>query len=60
MLPITIACPPHRIEVRTSALEVLFNTLKCHGGAFADSFWRRIFDSVLLPIFDHVRAEVRS
>lgn len=25
---------------------------------FADTFWRRIFDSVLLPIFDHVRAEV--
>ncbi|GAX80611.1 hypothetical protein CEUSTIGMA_g8046.t1 [Chlamydomonas eustigma] len=47
-----------RPEIRNSALEVLFDTLKCHGGVFADSFWKRIFDSVLLPIFDHVRAEV--
>ena len=52
--------PPHRPEIRNSALEVLFDTLKCHGGVFADSFWKRIFDSVLLPIFDHVRAEVRG
>ncbi len=28
-------------------------------GTFAESFWKRVFDSVLLPIFDHVRAEVR-
>lgn len=32
--------------------------LKCHGGSFAESFWSRIFERVLLPIFDHVRAEV--
>ncbi len=51
--------PNRRVEIRNSALEVLFDTLKCHGATFADSFWRRIFDSVLLPIFDHVRAEVR-
>ncbi|MEW5298187.1 MAG: hypothetical protein WDW36_001338 [Sanguina aurantia] len=47
-----------RQEIRHSALEVLFDTLKYHGGTFAESFWKRIFDSVLLPIFDHVRAEV--
>lgn len=47
-------------EIRHSALEVLFDTLKYHGGTFAESFWKRIFDSVLLPIFDHVRAEVRA
>jgi len=47
-----------RPEVRNSALEVLFDTLKRHGNSFAESFWKRVFDSVLLPIFDHVRAEV--
>jgi hypothetical protein len=43
---------------RYSALEVLFDTLKFHGAAFTTQFWMRIFDSILLPIFDHVRAEV--
>jgi brefeldin A-inhibited guanine nucleotide-exchange protein len=32
--------------------------LQSHGGSFAESFWGRVFDRVLLPIFDHVRAEV--
>ena len=48
-----------RPDIRYSALEVLFDTLKFHGSAFTLPFWTRIFDSVLLPIFDHVRAEVR-
>ena len=39
---------------------MLFDTLKFHGTAFTTPFWTRIFDSVLLPIFDHVRAEVRT
>ena len=43
---------------RYSALEVLFDTLQYHGSAFTPEFWTRIFDSVLLSIFDHVRAEV--
>ncbi len=43
---------------RYSALEVLFDTLTFHGASFAPEFWTRIFESVLLPIFDHVRAEV--
>lgn len=47
-----------RQEIRTSALDVLFDTLKYHGSAFSESLWARILDSVLLPIFDHVRAEV--
>jgi len=46
-----------RPDIRYSALEVLFDTLKFHGSAFTLPFWTRIFDSVLLPIFDHVRAE---
>lgn len=48
-----------RPDIRYSALEVLFDTLKFHGSAFTLPFWTRIFDSVLLPIFDHVRAEVQ-
>jgi brefeldin A-inhibited guanine nucleotide-exchange protein len=43
---------------RYSALEVLFDILKYHGSSFSPQFWLRVFDSVLLPIFDHVRAEV--
>jgi hypothetical protein len=35
------------------------STAPPHAGTFAESFWKRVFDSVLLPIFDHVRAEVR-
>ena len=55
-------CPSLRIclidNCRYSALEVLFDTLTYHGSAFTPEFWTRIFDSVLLSIFDHVRAEV--
>ncbi|PSC72251.1 brefeldin A-inhibited guanine nucleotide-exchange 2-like [Micractinium conductrix] len=47
-----------RPEIRYSALEVLFDILKFHGASFSPPFWMRVFDSVLLPIFDHVRAEV--
>ncbi len=47
-----------RQEIRQSALEVLFDTLEYHGNSFTPEFWSRVFDSVLLPIFDHVRAEV--
>lgn len=38
--------------------QVLFDTLEFHGSSFTPEFWSRVFDSVLLPIFDHVRAEV--
>lgn len=37
---------------------MLFDTLEFHGSSFTPEFWSRVFDSVLLPIFDHVRAEV--
>jgi len=46
-----------RRDVRHSALEVLFDTLKFHGSAFSNRFWARVFDKILFPIFDHVRAE---
>lgn len=39
---------------------MLFDILKFHGASFSPQFWLRVFDSVLLPIFDHVRAEVRG
>ena len=51
--PAPCPCP-----CRYSALEVLFDILKYHGSSFSPQFWLRVFDSVLLPIFDHVRAEV--
>ena len=54
-LPPCLSPPP----CRYSALEVLFDILKFHGASFSPQFWLRVFDSVLLPIFDHVRAEVR-
>lgn len=47
-----------RQDIRYGALGVLFDILKVHGSAFTREFWVRIYDSVLLPMFDHVRAEV--
>jgi len=47
-----------RQQIRHSSLEVLFDILDYHGGSFAIDFWVRIFNSILFPIFDHVRAEV--
>lgn len=37
--------------------QVLFDTLKFHGSAFSPAFWERVFDKILLPVFDAVRAE---
>lgn len=53
---LSFALVPNRFSMHTP--QVLFDVLKSHGGSFADSFWNRIFERVLLPIFDHVRAEV--
>ncbi|KAL4543975.1 hypothetical protein Ndes2437B_g01778 [Nannochloris sp. 'desiccata'] len=47
-----------RQEIRYGALGVLFDILKFHGSSFTPQFWVRVYDSVLLPMFDHVRAEV--
>ena len=47
-----------RSEVRYGALGVLFDILKLHGNSFTKAFWIRVYDSILLPMFDHVRAEV--
>ncbi|KAL3744597.1 hypothetical protein ACJRO7_013808 [Eucalyptus globulus] len=44
-----------RAEVRSCALEVLFDLLNERGSKFSTSFWESIFHRVLFPIFDHVR-----
>ncbi|KAG2729600.1 hypothetical protein I3843_01G253200 [Carya illinoinensis] len=44
-----------RPEIRKSALQVLFDTLRNHGHHFSLSLWERVFESVLFPIFDYVR-----
>lgn len=44
-----------RPEIRESALQVLFDTLRNYGRHFSLALWGRVFDSVLFPIFDYVR-----
>ncbi|XP_047334488.1 brefeldin A-inhibited guanine nucleotide-exchange protein 2-like [Impatiens glandulifera] len=44
-----------RPEIRKSALQALFDTLRNHGHLFSLPLWERVFDSVLFPIFDYVR-----
>ncbi|QHO08344.1 Brefeldin A-inhibited guanine nucleotide-exchange protein [Arachis hypogaea] len=44
-----------RPEIRQSALQVLFETLRNHGHLFSLPLWERVFESVLFPIFDYVR-----
>ncbi|XP_027335734.1 brefeldin A-inhibited guanine nucleotide-exchange protein 2 isoform X1 [Abrus precatorius] len=44
-----------RPEIRKSALEILFETLRNHGHLFSLPLWERVFESVLFPIFDYVR-----
>ncbi|EFJ24773.1 hypothetical protein SELMODRAFT_173646 [Selaginella moellendorffii] len=47
-----------RPEIRKSALEVLFDILRSHGHMFSPALWERVFDSVLLPLFDYVRRAI--
>ncbi|KAL9687797.1 hypothetical protein QQ045_032204 [Rhodiola kirilowii] len=44
-----------RPEVRSCALEVLFDLLNERGSNFSSIFWESIFHRVLFPILDHVR-----
>nr|XP_027108154.1 brefeldin A-inhibited guanine nucleotide-exchange protein 2 [Coffea arabica] len=44
-----------RTEIRKSALQVLFDTLRNYGHHFSLPLWERVFESVLFPIFDYVR-----
>ncbi|MBA0865974.1 hypothetical protein Goshw_016788 [Gossypium schwendimanii] len=44
-----------RPEVRSCALEVLFDLVNERGRKFSTPFWESIFHRALFPIFDHVR-----
>ena len=46
----------YRDDIRISSLEVLFDTLKFHGSSFDPGFWARVYDAILFPMFDVVRA----
>ncbi|XP_057531802.1 brefeldin A-inhibited guanine nucleotide-exchange protein 2 [Amaranthus tricolor] len=47
-----------RPEIRKSALQILFDTLRNHGQHFSLPLWERVFESVLFRIFDYVRHAV--
>ncbi|KAM7260898.1 hypothetical protein ACFE04_026373 [Oxalis oulophora] len=44
-----------RAEIRKTALQILFDTLRNHGHLFSLPLWERVFESVLFPLFDYVR-----
>jgi C-terminal region of Mon2 protein len=46
-----------RPAVRISALEVLFDILTEHGACYSERFWAKVFERMLLPIFDSVQVE---
>ncbi|KAJ3313350.1 guanine nucleotide exchange protein for ADP-robosylation factor [Boothiomyces sp. JEL0838] len=43
------------LEVRTKAMQYLFDTLKSHGEVFTTSFWEILTKGVLFPIFDDLK-----
>ncbi|KNA06719.1 hypothetical protein SOVF_178450 [Spinacia oleracea] len=47
-----------RPEIRKSALQILFDTLRNHGQHFSLPLWERVFESVLFRIFDYVRQAI--
>mmetsp|Transcript_25091 Transcript_25091/g.27905 ORF Transcript_25091/g.27905 Transcript_25091/m.27905 type:complete len:953 (+) Transcript_25091:2-2860(+) len=51
-----IVAHPH-IDVRTQALEVLFEVLNKFGGMFNEDLWKLVFRGVLLPIFVDVNED---
>lgn len=46
-----------RPTVRRSALDVLFDILHEHGACYSKGFWAKVFERMLLPIFDSVQVE---
>ena len=48
------------LEVRTRALNYMFQALKDHGKSFNEDFWSLIFKGVLFPIFDDLRMSRRD
>ncbi|PIN23786.1 Guanine nucleotide exchange factor [Handroanthus impetiginosus] len=47
-----------RAEIRKSALQVLFDTLRNHGQHFSLALWEKVFESVLFRIFDDARRAI--
>ncbi|KAL1219207.1 Brefeldin A-inhibited guanine nucleotide-exchange protein 2 [Cardamine amara subsp. amara] len=47
-----------RPEIRKSALQIMFDTLRNHGHLFSLQLWEKVFESVLFPIFDYVRHSI--
>ncbi|KAG7635153.1 Sec7 C-terminal [Arabidopsis suecica] len=47
-----------RPEIRKSALQIMFDTLRNHGHLFSLPLWEKVFESVLFPIFDYVRHSI--
>lgn len=43
------------LEVRTRALDDLFEAVEQHGHAFPESFWQLLFESVLFPLFNDLK-----
>ncbi|KAL7750673.1 guanine nucleotide exchange protein for ADP-robosylation factor [Sorochytrium milnesiophthora] len=43
------------LEVRTRALNYLFETLKLHGRSYTKDFWQVLASGVLFPIFDDLK-----
>lgn len=46
-----------RSAVRRSALDVLFDILTEHGACYSEGFWDKVFERMLLPIFDSVQMD---
>lgn len=46
-----------RKAVRISALEVLFDILNEYGACYTEGFWAKVFERMLLPIFDSVQVD---
>nr|XP_043629578.1 brefeldin A-inhibited guanine nucleotide-exchange protein 2-like [Erigeron canadensis] len=47
-----------RSEIRQSALQVLFDTLRKYGHHFSLPLWERVFESALFPILDHIQHSI--
>ncbi|KAI8057174.1 hypothetical protein BDF22DRAFT_669905 [Syncephalis plumigaleata] len=47
------------LEVRTRALDILFDALRKHGTSFSTSLWTSIFDGIVFPIFNDIKSPNR-
>ncbi|RKP26138.1 hypothetical protein SYNPS1DRAFT_28155 [Syncephalis pseudoplumigaleata] len=47
------------LEVRTRALDILFDALRKHGTGFTTTLWTSIFDGIVFPIFNDIKSPNR-